>query len=97
MTGPFIRPLAPNARIRVELEGRPLERYAVMLQLRLEGCWQTIRLLDNAHGEHDMHRCTGSKKQPAERFATGTVNKAAAMAIRCLIDHWEAIATSWKS
>jgi hypothetical protein len=97
VTEPFIRPLAPEARLLVELEGRPLQRYAVMLQLRADGRWQTIRLLDNAHGDHHMHRYTGSEKQPAERFAEGSVNEIAPMAIRYLIDHWEAIAESWKS
>ena len=97
MSESFIRPLAANTRVLVELEGRPLERYAVMLQLRIEGRWQTIRLLDNAHGAHDMHRYTRATKQPAERFADGTVNEVAPMAIRYLIDHWEAIAESWKS
>jgi hypothetical protein len=97
MTEPFIRPLAKDARVLVELEGRPLERYAIMLQLRIEGRWQTIRLLDNAHGDHDMHRYTDSEKQPAERFAEGQANKVAPKAIRYLIDHWEAIAESWKS
>lgn len=97
MGGPFIRPLAADARILAELEGRPLDRYAVMLQLRIEGCWQTIRLLDNAHGDHDMHRYTGAEKKSAERFAEGAVNEVAPMAIRYLLDHWEAIAESWKS
>lgn len=62
MTDPFVRPLAADARVLVELEGRPLRKYAVMLQLRIEGRWQTIRLLDNAHGEHDTHRYTGAEK-----------------------------------
>lgn len=97
MTDPFIRPLADDTRILIEFEGRPLERYAVMLQLRIDGRWQTIRLLDNAHGDHDMHRYTGAEKQPAERFAEGAVNAVAPEAIRYLIDHWEAIAESWKS
>ncbi len=97
MAEPFVRPLSPDARILIELEGRPLERYAVMLQLRIEGRWQTIRLLDNAHGDHDMHRYTGPEKQPAERFAEGTVNQVVPIAIRYLIDHWEAIARTWKS
>jgi hypothetical protein len=97
MTEPFIRPLAKDARVLVELDGRPLERYAVMLQLRIEGSWQTIRLLDSAHGDHDMHRYTGSKKQPAERFADGHANEVAPKAIRYPIDHWEAIAESWNS
>jgi hypothetical protein len=94
---PFIRWLSADARILVDLEGRPMERYAAMLQLRIEGKWQTIRLLDNAHGDHDMHRYTGSEKQPAERFSEGSANEVAPKAIRYLIDHWEAIAESWKS
>lgn len=74
-----------------------MERYAVMLQLRIEGKWQTIRLLDNAHGDHDMHRYTGVEKQPAERFSDGAANEVAPEAIRYLIDHWEAIVESWKN
>lgn len=97
MTDPFIRPLADDARILIEFDGRPLERYAIMLQLRIEGDWQTVRLLDNAHGDHDMHRYTGSEKQPAERFAEGAVNEIAPQAIDYLIEHWKAIADSWRS
>jgi hypothetical protein len=97
MTDPFIRPLSADARVLVELEGRPLKRYAVMLQLRIDGRWQTIRLLDNAHNQHDMHRYTGTEKRSAERFAEGTVSEVAPMAIRYLIDHWEAIVEPWKN
>jgi hypothetical protein len=97
VSDPFIRPLAADARVLVDLEGRPLKRYAVMLQLRIEGRWQTICLLDNAHGDHDLHRYTGSEKRPAERFAEGSVNEVVPMAIRYLIGHWEAIAESWKN
>ena len=97
MADPFTRGLADDARILVEFEGRPLERYAIMLQLRTEGKWQTIRLFDNAHGDHEMHRYTGSEKQPAERFAEGAVNEVAPQAIDYLIEHWEAIADSWRS
>jgi hypothetical protein len=94
---PFTRALARDARIFIDLRGRPLERYAVMLQLQIEGRWQTIRLLDNAHGEHDMHRYTGTEKQLAERFAEGTARQVAPMAIQYLADNWKAIAKSWKS
>jgi hypothetical protein len=97
MAGSFIRLLAADARLLVELEGRPLAHYAVMLQLRIGGRWQTVRLLDNAHDHHDMHRYTGTEKQPAERFAEGPVSEVVPLTIRYLIDHWEAIARSWKS
>lgn len=97
MTDPFIRWLSADAHVLVDLEGRPMERYAIMLQLRIDGKWQTICLLDNAHGDHDLHRYTGFEKQPAERFAEGSANEVAPKAIRYLVDHWEAIARSWKS
>jgi hypothetical protein len=97
MSDPFIRPLAADARILVERDDRPLERYAVMLQVRIDGRWQTIRLLDNAHGEHDMHRYTGTEKQAAEWFADGPVRKVLPQAIHYLISNWEAIEREWRS
>lgn len=97
MADPFVRPLVGDARILIDLDGRPLERYAIMLQLRIEGRWQTIRLFDNAHGDHDMHRYTGDEKQPAERFAEGAANEVVPQAISYLIDHWKAIADIWRS
>jgi hypothetical protein len=97
MTELFNRRVADGVRVHVVFEGRPLEHYAIMLQLRIEGRWQTIRLLDNAHGDHDMHRYTGTVKQPAERFAEGPVNEVAPQAIAYLVKHWKSIAESWKS
>jgi hypothetical protein len=41
MAVPFTRQLSADARILVDLEGRPMERYAVMLQLRTEGKWKS--------------------------------------------------------
>jgi hypothetical protein len=96
MTVPFIRPLAADARLLVEREGRPLEGYAVMVQVRVEGRWQTILLFDNAHGEHDMHRYTGIEKQAAEWFADGPVRKVLPQAIRYAISNWERIEREWR-
>lgn len=70
---------------------------AVMLQVRIEGRWRTVRLLDNAHGEHEMHRYTGSEKQAAERFAHGSVREVAPQAIDYLESSWEEIARAWRS
>jgi hypothetical protein len=48
--------------------------------------------------DHDMHRYSGAETgQPAQRFSEGTVGEIAPRAIRHSIDHWEAIAESWKS
>lgn len=93
----FIRPLAEDAQILVEVEGRPVSRYAVMLQLRINDRWQTIQLLDNAHGDHDLHRYTGDQKQAAEHFMDGPVSTVIPTAIAYLISNWERIVSSWEN
>jgi hypothetical protein len=75
MTEPFIRPLAAEARVLVELEGRPLERYAVMLQLRVEGRWQTIRTLGS--NRRIMEELEPSKFTPAGEIANDRLIEAA--------------------
>jgi transposase len=96
MADPFTRGLADGARILGEFEGRPLQRYGSCSSSKSRGVSKQF-VFDNAHGDHDMHRYTGSEKQPAERFAEGAVNEIAPQAIDYLIDHWEAIADSWRS
>jgi hypothetical protein len=92
----FIRSLTEEARILAEGEGEPLQRYAVMLQLRIDGRWQTIQLLDNAHDRHDLHRYTGSQKQVAEHFMDGPARAVMPQAIAYLASNWEQIARSWE-
>jgi hypothetical protein len=93
----WVRPLSARSRLYVETENRPFDRYVVALQVLDRGRWQTIRLIDNAHGGHDMHKYTGDVKQPAERFMEGTRREVLPQAIRYLAEHWEAIAESWSS
>jgi hypothetical protein len=93
----FIRPLSSAARIRVVTKGRPIESYAVSLELLHDGRWTTIRLIDNAHEEHHMHRYNGTVKQPAEQFMSGGTREVLPQAINFLRDHWEAIVRAWKS
>jgi hypothetical protein len=45
----------PDARILVRVGGRPVQEYAVMLQIQLEQQWRTIRLIDNHLDQHHMH------------------------------------------
>lgn len=93
----WVQRLAEGVRTYVEVQGRPLSRYAVTLQVRSEGEWRTIFLFDNAHGDHDMHRYTGVTKLPAERFMEGEPRDVLPAAISFLVNHWEAIVASWKS
>jgi len=83
--------LDTDVRVHVEREGQPLEEYAVMLQVEEAGEWSTIRLYDNAHGTHDMHRYVSGDKQAAEVFHHGEPREACPAAILALKDHWQAI------
>lgn len=94
---PFDLWLDVDVRIFVEREGQPLERYAVMLQVLRDGAWCTIRLFDNAHGAHDMHRYRRSDKQGAEQFFDGEPREALPAAIMHLKRHWQAIVETWES
>jgi hypothetical protein len=94
---PFDLWLDLDVRVLVEREGHPLQRYAVMLQLLRDGLWKTIRLFDNAHGHHDMHRYVGDEKQIAERFHQGTAREALPAAILHLKEHWQSIVEGWES
>jgi hypothetical protein len=88
--------LDQDVRILVEREGQPLSQYAVMLQVLRNEDWQTIRLFDNAHGQHDMHRYVLDEKQPPERFHNGTAREALPAAILHLKEHWQAIVEGWE-
>ena len=93
----WVRPLTSDVRIYVAVQGRPLRRYAVTLQVLVGLNWQTIFLCDNAHGSHDMHRYTGETKQPAERFMEGEPRDVLPAAIAFLVRNSAAILESWKS
>jgi hypothetical protein len=60
-----------DARILVRHGGKPMTSYAAMLQLLRDGQWRTIRLIDNAHDVHHMHRYAGDLKRDAVSFETG--------------------------
>ncbi len=70
-------------------------RYAAMLQIFREGCWQTIRLIDNAHNAHHMHRYTGDFKQDAVSFETGDARDVLPKAVAYLVRASESIIESW--
>lgn len=95
---PFVR-ILPNgtARVLVRTGGRPIEHYAVMLQVIIDGEWATVRLIDNHLDQHHMHRYHGEVKDDPERFAHGAVNEVIPQAIRYLSDHHEAIIRSWQT
>jgi len=90
--------LTRDVIVRFNQSGRPIARYSVVLLLLVDREWQTVRLYDNRHGTHHMHRYTRSGgKQTATAFHPGPANQAIPSAIDHLKAHWEAIIESWKS
>ncbi len=72
-----------------------MDRYAAMLQIFRDRRWQTIRLIDNAHNEHHMHRYAEDIKQDAVSFETGDTRDVLPKAVAYLIRASESIIESW--
>jgi hypothetical protein len=87
--------LSERARILFRSGGRPIDHYAVMLQVEIDGEWHTVRLIDNHLDQHHMHRYDGHQKGGPEHFAHGTVNEVIPQAIRYMRDHFQPIIDSW--
>lgn len=73
-----------------------LTSYSVTLSTLHEGRWHTVRVYDNAHGQHEMHRHTlAGGKQTGEVFHHGTASDAYNSA-RSLVDEgYEEMITAW--
>lgn len=85
-----------DARVLVRMGGRPVQEYAVMLQVQLAEHWRTIRLVDNHLDQHHLHRYDNSiKQQPGEHFAVGEARAVLPQAIRHLIEAADSIIDSW--
>jgi hypothetical protein len=71
--------------------------YSVVL-LALDGAqWRTVRLYDNAHGAHDMHRYTRSgDKQPAQAFHQGTAAEAMRDAVAAIRAGHQEMIEAWR-
>jgi hypothetical protein len=85
-----------GARILVRHGGQPVTRYAAMLQILRDRQWRTIRLIDNAHGEHHMHRYTGEFKQDAVAFGVGDPRDVLPKAVAYLVRASGSIIESWR-
>ena len=93
----WIQPIDQNTRVLVRHEGRPITIYAVMLQVRRTGKWRTIRLVDNAHGRHHMHRFDGPTKLEGVPFAEGSTVDVIPAAIGFMLTAWQSIIEGWES
>jgi hypothetical protein len=72
-------------------------KYSIVLVVRREGCWHTVRTFDNSHAveEHHEHRYRGNEKRPPI-VTYGPVNVAMSAADKKLRQSWEAIVRSWE-
>lgn len=70
-------------------------RYSVLLLVRHNGVLRPVRLFDNAHGDHDMHRYIGSEKQSAEPAHPGSAGEAMRDATARIEDGYEEMIESW--
>ena len=80
-------------------EPPPPLRYAITLEVAVEGQWATVRLWDNAdaadeHHEHEYTRALG--KQPPAILPFASVNTAMAAAIEKAGAEWPAIVRRWR-
>lgn len=86
-----------GVRILVRHGGRPMTHYAAMLQILHDGQWRTIRLIDNAHDTHHMHRYAGDLKRDAVSFGAGDPRDVLPKAVAYLIRASGSIIESWQS
>lgn len=93
----WIVPLERNdVRILVRHGGRPMTSYAAILQIFRGGRWLTIRLIDNAHDTHHMHRYAGDRKLDAVSFGAGDARDVLPKAVAYLVRASESIIQSWR-
>lgn len=72
--------------------------FAVVLVLREDDRWRTVRLFDHTHqGRNDMHRYTrDGGKQDAESFHYGTPGEAMRAAIDLISRGFEGMIDAWR-
>ena len=85
-----------DVRIAVEFGGRPVDDYAVMLQIEEDDQWNTVFLVDSAHGTHHAHRYTGQVKGEPEPFFNGPGPQAIQYAVRHLRDNVDQVIEDWR-
>jgi len=71
--------------------------YAVVLLARERGEWCAVRVYDNTHGAHDMHRYNrDGEKQPAEYVHQGSAGEALRAAMEAVRSGHKEMIESWR-
>jgi hypothetical protein len=92
--------LAQGAQLYVRFSVVPpvLVSYSVLLATQADdGQWHTVRVYDNAHDQHEMHRYTRrGGKQPGVVVHHGSANGAMRDAISSIRHGFEEMITAWQ-
>lgn len=71
--------------------------YALVLVVREDGRFWTVRVYDGAHGQNEMHRYTKKLgKQPAEVFDRGTLGEGMRIAIETAREGYREMIEGWR-
>ena|ERR1700722_3606445 len=95
----YRRPLGSEALVDVRfltIRGRVIDYAVVLLAVELSEP-RAVRLYDNAHGDHDMHRYNrDGVKQQAETFHRGSADEALQSAIQAVRNGYGEMIGSWR-
>jgi len=71
--------------------------YAVVLLVEERNEWHAVRVYDNVHQVHDMHRYNrAGEKQTAETFHRGSASEALQSAIEAVRSGYSEMIESWR-
>jgi hypothetical protein len=82
--------------VRFSTDKQGVTSYRVVLLAVIDGEQHAVRVFDNAHGVHDMHRYEGQTKLPAETFSTATAGEAMRDAIGQVLGSYREMIEVWK-
>jgi hypothetical protein len=83
--------------VRFVTEEGVMVRYALVLLVEDGGQIWAVRVFDNTHGQHDMHRYTRTgEKLPAEQFHRGSPSEAMNAALKSIRTGWRGMVESWR-
>ena len=71
--------------------------YAVVLLVEERNAWHAVRVYDNVHRVHDMHRYNrAGEKQTAETFHQGSASEALQSAMEAVRSGYSEMIESWR-
>jgi hypothetical protein len=83
--------------VRFLKDRRTIVDYAIVLLTYERDKWHTVRVYDNTHGAHDMHRYNrDGVKQPPESFHHGSAGEAMRSAIGTVRSGYLEMIESWR-